>query len=115
MLVTTGSRQEKSTVVTGRSARAVGLVPGVGVTLGAGLAAVVDGERLGLELTLEADGDGLHATSKKARIASVRFIVAALTDGTTIVLRETDRGTRRSPGSQPCRARRAHFRAPSRW
>ena len=69
LLVTTGSRQEKSTLVTGRSATVPGLMTGDAVT------AVVEGEGLELELTRVADGAQLHAKRTKARIASGRLIV----------------------------------------
>jgi hypothetical protein len=69
VLVTTGNRQEKSTLVTGRSVRAMGVVAG----LGAAGVDVADGDRLGLGLALAADGDELHAASTKARSASVRL------------------------------------------
>src|ERR1700716_1232506 len=69
LLVTTGSRQKKSTLVTGRSATVPALMTGDGVT------AVVEGEGLELELTREADGAQLHAMKTRARIANGRLIV----------------------------------------
>ncbi len=66
LLLTTGSRQEKSTVVTGKSPGAFGVVPGVVD----GVVAMVDGDGLGFELTLAAGPDGLHATSANTRIAN---------------------------------------------
>jgi hypothetical protein len=76
VLVTIGSRQEKSTALTGMSSTAFGVVLGVGATV-AGAVSLVEGEGLGLELMTAVGRGGPQATRTKAKIASRRLIVAS--------------------------------------
>jgi hypothetical protein len=76
VLVTIGSRQEKSTAVTGMSPTAFGVLLGVGVTV-AGAVAFAEGDELGLELMTAVGRGGPQAMKTKARIASRRLIIAS--------------------------------------
>jgi hypothetical protein len=76
VLVTTGSRQEKSTAVTGMSTTALGVVLGLGETV-AGAVSLAEAEGLGLELMTAFGRGGPQAIRTKATIASRRLIVAS--------------------------------------